>query len=101
MGPGSFEPNFIVKNRVDQNPIRLDMAVPVDSPIPAELIAIFRRKWFLGEEEVDNRFEFCEGKNGAEETWIGLTRAMKVLFFGSGGLTAASQLQFFLNFHCT
>jgi len=61
MGPGSFESNFIVENLVDQNPIRLDMAVPVTSPIPTELmIAILRRKWLFCEEEVDNSFQFCE-----------------------------------------
>jgi hypothetical protein len=60
VGPGSFEPNFIVKNLVDQNPIRLDMAVPVASPIPTELmIATLRRKWLFCEEEVDNSFQFC------------------------------------------
>ena len=57
LGPGSFEPNIIVKNLVDQNPIRLDMAVPVASPIPTELmIATLRRKWLFCEEEVDNSF---------------------------------------------
>ncbi len=61
MGSGSFEPNFIVKNLADQNPIRLDMAVPVTSPISTEwMIAILRRKWLLCKEKADNRFQFCE-----------------------------------------
>jgi hypothetical protein len=56
MGPCSLEPNFIVKNLVDQNPIRLDMAVPVTCPVPGKLvIAILRGKWLFCEEEVDNR----------------------------------------------
>ena len=61
VGPSSFEPNFIVKDLVDQNPIRLDMAVPVTSPISTELmIAILRRKWLFCDEDVDNSFQFCE-----------------------------------------
>lgn len=61
VGSGSFEPNLIVKNLVDQKPIGLNMTVPVASPIPTELmIAILRRKWPACKEEVDNSFQFCE-----------------------------------------
>ena len=61
VGPGSFEPNLIVKNLVNQKPIGLDMAVPVPSPIPTELmIAILRRKWLFCQKEVDDSFQFCE-----------------------------------------
>ena len=61
MAPGSFEPNFIVKNLVDQNPIRLNMATPVTYPIPSELmIAILRRKRLFCEEEVNDSLQLCE-----------------------------------------
>ena len=61
VGPGSFEPNFIVKNLVDQNPIRFDMAVPAAPPIPTKLmIAIPPRKWLFREEKVDDSFQFYE-----------------------------------------
>lgn len=62
VGPGSFEPNFIVENLVYQNPIRFDMAVPVTSPVPAELmIAILRWKRLSCEEEANYSLQICEG----------------------------------------
>ena len=61
MGSGSLQPNLILKNLVDQNPIWLDMAVSVTFPISTELmIAILRWKCFFCEEEVDDSFQFCE-----------------------------------------
>jgi len=61
MGSGSFKPNFIFENLVDQNPIRLDVAIPVTCPIPSEwMIAILWWKWLLCEKEVNNSFQFGE-----------------------------------------
>ncbi len=61
MGSGSFQPNFIVENLVDQNPIRLDMAVPVTCPNPSKLmIAILWGKRLFCEEEVNDSLQFCE-----------------------------------------
>ncbi len=57
----SFKPNFIVENLVDQNPIRLDVAIPVTRPIPSKLmITILWGKWFFFYEEVNNSLQFGE-----------------------------------------
>ena len=61
MRSGSFEPNFIIQNLINQQPIRLDMAVSVTCPIPTELvIAVFLRKGLLCQKQVDDHLDFCK-----------------------------------------
>lgn len=61
MGSGSFKPNFIFENLEDQNPIWLDVAIPVTCPIPSEwMIAILWGKCLTCEKEVNNSFQFGE-----------------------------------------
>jgi len=58
---GSFKPNFSFENLVDQNPIWLDVAIPVTCPTPSErMIAILLGKWLTREKEVNNSFQFGE-----------------------------------------
>jgi hypothetical protein len=61
MRSGSFEPNFIIQNLINQQPIRLDIAVPMTCPIPTErVIAVLLRKGFLCQKQVDDHLDFCK-----------------------------------------
>ena len=59
MGSGSLETNMAFNKRVNQNPIRLDMAVPAAGKIaPQWMVFVFRREWLALNQKVKNRFEF-------------------------------------------
>ena len=59
MGSGSLETNMGFNNCVNQNPIRLDMAVPAAGKIAAQwMIFVFRREWLALNQKVENRLEF-------------------------------------------
>jgi hypothetical protein len=61
MSSGSFKPNLIFENLVDQNPIWLDVTIPVTCPMPSELmISILWGKWLICEKEVNNGLQFGE-----------------------------------------
>ena len=61
MSPGPFQKNFICCRFVDQNPVRLNVAVASSDPIPPELvIAVPGRQWFLCKKKVDDSFYFIE-----------------------------------------
>ena len=58
---GPFQKKFIARWFVDQNPVRLNVAVASPDPIPPKLvIAILWRQWFLSKKKVDDSFYFCE-----------------------------------------
>jgi len=61
MSPGPFQKNFICCRFVDQNPVRLNVAVASPDPIPPELvIAVLWRQRFLCKKKVDDGFYFTE-----------------------------------------
>lgn len=58
---GSFQPQLILQDLVDQNPVWLNVAVTMTAPIAAKLvIAILGRQRCFFEKKVDNSFYFCE-----------------------------------------
>ena len=58
---GPFQKNLIFCRFVDQNPVRLNVAVSSPDPIPPELvIAVLWRQRFLCKKKVDDSFYFNE-----------------------------------------
>ena len=59
MGSGSLETNMGFNNCINQNPIRLDMAVPAAGKIAAQrMVFVFLREWLAFNQKIENRFEF-------------------------------------------
>ena len=58
---GPFQKKFIARRFVDQNPVRLNVAVASPEPIPPKLvIAILWMQRFLCKKKVDDSFYFFE-----------------------------------------
>ena len=61
MSAGSFQKKLIFRRFVDQNPVRLNVAVASPDPIPPKLVnAILGRQRFLCKKKVDDSFYFFE-----------------------------------------
>jgi hypothetical protein len=61
MSAGAFEPQFVLQDSIDQNPVRLDMAVSVSHPLTREgLILVFSWKRLAGVKKLDQGFELID-----------------------------------------
>ena len=61
MSAGSFQKKLIFRKFVDQDPIRLDVAVASPDPVsPKFMIAMLGRQRFLRNKHVDDGFYFFE-----------------------------------------
>ena len=58
MSSSSFQAKLIFEDLVDQNPVRLNMAVSVPRPFTRQLmITILWRQWLLLKKQIDYLFE--------------------------------------------
>jgi len=61
MGSGSLQTKFVSQNFIDQQPIRLDMAISMFNPIPPKLVILIPQSESLAcEEKIHDRFDLGE-----------------------------------------